>query len=405
MSQDRVSKAVVVLLALGISALFLAMIWPFLMAILMAGIFAGLAHPLFSRLRTVFRGRRHLASLATLAILAVMMVLPLTLLGSLLVAQTLDLSQSVALWLKENLEQPEARAAALEQLPFHDYLEPHWNILAKQAGQATAALSKALVEGLSSVTLGAVNFVFLSFVFLYSLYFFLMDGDRLLARILYYLPLQTQDERLLLERFTSVTRATLRGSLLIAILQGTLAGIAFAVAGIPNAVFWGSVMAILSTIPNVGAALVWVPAAGILVIQGHTATGLVLAAFCALVVGSLDNILRPILVGKDTKMHELLIFFSTLGGIFMFGFPGLFIGPVIASLFVSIWEIYGVEFADVLPDVDAVFAGQRIVRPGTDAALTELPGEPGTKAPAGPEHPEGDGVTAASSDKRDSSPD
>lgn len=355
MTQDTVNKAVVLLLALGISALFLALIWQFLMAILLAGIVAGLAHPLYARLDGLFRGRRQLAALATLSILAVIMVLPIALLGSLLVAQTLDLSQSVAFWLKENLDDPQARAAFLQGLPFQELLAPHWNALAKQAGEATLGMSKALVEGLSSVTLGAVNFLFLTFVFLYSLFFLLMDGHRLLRRILYYLPLNTRDERMLLERFTSVTRATLRGSVLIAILQGTLAGIAFAVAGIPNAVFWGSAMAILSTIPNVGAALVWVPATGVLFIQGHTTTAIALGAFCALVVGSLDNVLRPILVGKDTKMHELLIFFSTLGGIFLFGFPGLFIGPVIGSLFVSIWEIYGVEFADVLPDVDSLF--------------------------------------------------
>ena len=354
MTQDTVNKAVVLLLALGISALFLAMVQQFLLAILLAGIFAGLAHPLFRRLQALFGGRRRLAAGATLMILAVMVVLPLALLGSLLVAQTIDLSQSVGAWLKENLENPEARSALLASLPFHDQLAAHWTTLVKQASEATAGLSKALVGGVSSVTLGMVSFIFLTFVFLYSLYFFLLDGRALLARILYYLPLNARDERLLLERFVSVTRATLRGSVLIAVLQGTLAGIAFAVAGIPNAVFWGSVMAILSTIPNVGAALVWVPAAGILLLQGHTTTGIALAAFCALIVGSLDNVLRPILVGKDTKMHELLIFFSTLGGIFMFGFPGLFIGPVIASLFVSIWEIYGVEFADVLPDVDAV---------------------------------------------------
>jgi predicted PurR-regulated permease PerM len=282
----------------------------------------------------------------------------------------------VGAWLKENLENPEARSALLASLPFHDQLAAHWNTLVKQASEATAGLSKALVGGVSSVTLGMVSFIFLTFVFLYSLYFFLLDGRALLARILYYLPLNARDERLLLERFTSVTRATLRGSLLIAILQGTLAGIAFAVAGIPNAVFWGALMAILSTIPNVGAALVWVPAVGVLIVQGDTTTGLGLAAFCALVVGSLDNVLRPILVGKDTKMHELLIFFSTLGGIFMFGFPGLFIGPVIASLFVSIWEIYGVEFADVLPDVDEVLRDQPVGPMGPDGLASDSSPDP-----------------------------
>jgi predicted PurR-regulated permease PerM len=397
MTQDTVNKAVVLLLALGISALFLALIWPFLMAILLAGIFAGLAHPLFLRLEGLFGGRRHLASLATLLILALMVVLPLALLGSLLVAQTLDLTQSVALWIKEHLNEPVARTELLQRLPFHDLLAPHWNTLAKHASEATAGLSKALVEGLSSVTLGAAKLLFLTFVFLYSLYFLLMDGHRLLARILYYLPLNARDERLLLERFTSVTRATLRGSLLIAILQGGLAGIAFAVAGIPNAVFWGSVMAILSTIPNVGAALVWVPAAAILIIQGDTTSGIALAAFCALVVGSLDNVLRPILVGKDTKMHELLIFFSTLGGIFLLGFPGLFIGPVIASLFVSIWEIYGVEFADVLPEVGAVSGGHSAPNGQTGTSPTTPDTDLGVKGPTTIVEAQDDGAAATPS--------
>ena len=155
----------------------------------------------------------------------------------------------------------------------------------------------------------------------------------------------------MLDKFTSVTRATLKGSLLIGIMQGGLAGIAFAVAGIDNAVFWGTVMAVLSVIPSIGSALVWGPACVILMMQGSVGTGVGLLAFCAIVVGSLDNLLRPILVGKDTRMHELMIFFGTLGGIMMFGISGIFIGPLIASLFVTIWELYGVAFADFLPEV------------------------------------------------------
>jgi predicted PurR-regulated permease PerM len=186
------------------------------------------------------------------------------------------------------------------------------------------------------------------------MFFFQMDGDKLMRRMLYYLPLKSNDEHLMLEKFTSVTRATLKGTLLIGILQGGLAGLAFWVVGIDNAVFWGTVMAVLSIIPSVGSALVWIPAVIILIAQGHVGAGIGLGLFCGLVVGSLDNILRPILVGKDTKMHELLIFFGTLGGIFMFGISGIFIGPLIASLFQTIWEMYGVAFASVLPDVDEV---------------------------------------------------
>ena len=138
---------------------------------------------------------------------------------------------------------------------------------------------------------------------------------------------------------------------MIGILQGGLAGTAFAVAGIDNAVFWGTIMAVLSVIPSVGSALVWIPASIILIMQGSVAGGVGLLAFCGVIVGSLDKVLRPILVGKDTKMHELMIFFGTLGGIMMFGIPGIFIGPVIASLFVTVWELYGTAFSDYLPEV------------------------------------------------------
>ncbi len=370
MNQDSVSKAVVLLLALGISALFLTMVQQFLMALFLAGVFSALTRPLFLRLTDLFGGRRPLASLATLALMAVMVLIPLILLAGVLVSQAVDVSQALSLWFKETLREPGAFADLLARLPFYDQLSPHWGKLAAQVGEATGAMSKFAVEGLSSLTLGAVNLIFMTFVFLYSMYFLQLDGDKLIERFLYYLPLKTSDERMMLEKFTSVTRATLRGSLLIGLLQGTLAGIAFAVAGIPNAVFWGSVMAVMSTIPNVGAALVWVPGAVILGAQGQIGTAIGLAAFCGLVVGSLDNVLRPILVGKDTKMHELMIFFSTLGGIFMFGFPGIFIGPVIASLFISIWEIYGVEFADCLPDVESIMDGLRDGRAEEVDALT-----------------------------------
>jgi len=128
-----------------------------------------------------------------------------------------------------------------------------------------------------------------------------------------------------------------------------LAGAAFAVVGIPSAVFWGLIMVVLSIIPAVGSALVWVPAALVLAVSGHVVKGVGLALFCGVVVGSLDNLLRPALVGKDTRMHELMIFLGTLGGIMMFGVVGFIIGPIVAALFLTVWEIYGESFRDILP--------------------------------------------------------
>jgi predicted PurR-regulated permease PerM len=206
-----------------------------------------------------------------------------------------------------------------------------------------------LVNSLSAGAIGTVNFIFMFFVFLYVSYFFLIDGKLLLDRILLYLPLEDMKEQRLLDRFTSVTRATLKGTALIGVLQGTLAGIAFAVVGIEAAVFWGTVMTVLSIIPAIGSALVWVPAAIILAAGGSYLKAIGLTLFCGLIVGSLDNVLRPRLVGKDTQMHELMIFFGTLGGIAMFGLIGFIVGPIIAALFVTIWEIYGEVFKEFLP--------------------------------------------------------
>ena len=155
-------------------------------------------------------------------------------------------------------------------------------------------------------------------------------------------------------------------------------------------------MAVLSVIPSIGSALIWFPAAVVLIMGGQVAAGIGLMAFCGVVVGSLDNVLRPILVGKDTRMHELMIFFSTLGGIFMFGITGIFIGPLIASLFITVWELYGIAFADYLPEVylgkpgDAEAAAEAIAK---DEAANVFPDEIDEPAPAD------DGTGAAAEDE------
>jgi predicted PurR-regulated permease PerM len=183
------------------------------------------------------------------------------------------------------------------------------------------------------------------------MFFFLMDGKYLLEKILYYLPLEDDEEQRMLAKFTEVTRATLKGTAVIGMLQGGLAGLAFVVVGIQAAAFWGTIMAVLSIIPGIGSALVWLPASIILIAGGHYAKGAGLAIFCGVIVGSVDNFVRPRLVGKDTEMHDLLILFGTLGGILMFGIVGIILGPIIAALFTTIWEIYGEAFREYLPQV------------------------------------------------------
>jgi len=155
-----------------------------------------------------------------------------------------------------------------------------------------------------------------------------------------------------------VTRATIKGTLLIGIIQGTLAGIGFWVAGIDGAAFWGTVMAVLSVVPGIGAALVWVPAVIYLFIVGHSLAATLLLAWCAAGVGTIDNMLRPKLVGKDAKMPDLLILLGTLGGLFFFGPIGFIIGPLVCGLFLTVWDIYGATFKDVLPPVYDLQSGK-----------------------------------------------
>jgi predicted PurR-regulated permease PerM len=152
-------------------------------------------------------------------------------------------------------------------------------------------------------------------------------------------------------QFASITRATIKGTLVIGIIQGALAGIAFWIAGIEGAAVWGTIMTILSIIPGIGSALVWVPAAIILFITGQHLTAILLAAWCAAVVGTVDNFLRPVLVRRDAKMPDLLILIGTLGGLFLFGLIGFIVGPIVCGLFLTVWDIYGTTFREVLPPV------------------------------------------------------
>jgi predicted PurR-regulated permease PerM len=365
MSHKDFNKVFVLILFLLISAVFLAMIWQFLLTIIMAGIFSSLCYPLYRRLERWFGGRRSLAAGVTLFLIVFGILVPLTGFLGLVTAEAINVGETVKPWIQRQVTDPPSLSETLKSLPFYESLLPYRQAILTKAGELVGRLSSYLINSLSAVTVMTVQFLFMTFIFLYTMFFFLVDGKRILKAILRYLPLKPEDEERMLDKFTSVTRATLKGVAVIGILQGVLAGAAFAVVGIPGAVFWGTVMTVFSIIPGVGAPLIWVPAVIILATSGNYGQAIGLALFCGLVVGSVDNLLRPRLVGKDTRMHELLIFFGTLGGIIMFGPAGVIIGPIIAALVVTVWEIYGLAFGDVLP-ADS----------GSPAGGQPAPGEP-----------------------------
>ena len=349
MNTSLASKSVLLMLLAIITVVFLSMIKAFLMAVLLASIFSSLTQPIYQRLLSRFGGRAPAASILTLLLIVLVIILPLGLLLGIVTGEAIKVGNAVTPWVQDKLTNPDQIMVWLQNQPFYDRIAPYQSDILTKAGEMVGLFSKFLINSLSAATTGTVQFLFMLMIMLYSMYFFLIDGHKLVDLMLYYLPLEDKEERRLLEKFSSVTRATLKGTAAIGALQGGLAGIAFAAVGVPSAVFWGAIMVVMSIIPGIGTALVWVPAAVILIAGGHLAKGIFLAVFCGLVVGSVDNFLRPRMVGKDTELPDLLILLATMGGILMFGALGLIIGPIVAALFVTIWEIYGVVFQDVLP--------------------------------------------------------
>jgi predicted PurR-regulated permease PerM len=245
---------------------------------------------------------------------------------------------------------------------------PSQEQLLQQVGTAAKTAAAYLVSFASRMTATTAAFLLNLFVMLYAMFFFFRDGHKILERIFYYTPLSDEDETRMLTQFASITRATVKGTLVIGVIQGALAGIAFWVAGIEGAALWGTIMTILSIIPGIGAPLVWVPVVIFLYVNGHYLTAALLLVWCGAVVATIDNFLRPVLVGRDAKMPDLLILIGTLGGLFLFGPIGFIVGPIICGLFLTVWDIYGTTFKEVLPPVESFrpFAKGAIRREGSD---------------------------------------
>ena len=358
-SGRKFRTAFVLLLVAAVTVLFLAVTWPFLKALLLGALLAGLFRPLYRWMTRRLGGRRALGSIVTLLTLFILVIGPISAFLGVVVQQALQVSEHAIPWAQQLV-------GSASTFNAHDWLVQRFPALAshipsqEQLVQSVGAAAKAagglLVAGVSEFTAGTAAFLLNLFVMVYAMFFFFRDGEKIIEKIFYYMPLSHADETLMLQRFSSITRATVKGTLVIGVIQGTLAGLAFWAAGIGGAAFWGTIMAILSIVPGIGPALIWVPAVIYLFINGQTLAGTLVLAWCAAVVGTVDNILRPILVGKDAKMPDLLILVGTLGGLFLFGAVGFIVGPIVCGLFLTVWEIYGATFEDILPPVKSLRA-------------------------------------------------
>ncbi len=310
---------------------------PFLYPIFWAAIIAVMFHPLYEKM-VVRMKNKSLASFSIILLVLLLLIIPLAIVVTLLIAQSFDLYTNIS---SRDLEADiNALFRQLDSTAFHPFVErartdwpQHISSFGKQASLFT-------FNSLKSITQNSLNFLFMFFLMLYTLFYFFKDGGRMLRRIMHLSPIGDVYEEMLYSRFTSVARATLKGTLIIGGIQGFLGGLLFWITGIEGALIWGVIMTMFSVIPAVGSFVIWLPAGIIMLALGNTWQGVTILLVGSCIISVIDNLLRPPLIGKDIEMHPLLVLFSTLGGIFIFGISGFIIGPIIAALYIAVMSIY-----------------------------------------------------------------
>ena len=349
MNPPTLQRAVFLLLLVVVTAAFLWVLTPFFGAVFWAVSMALLFNSTFRALLRRLGGRRNLAALLTLLLIVLIVVLP-TVLISLSAANEIS-----ALVARVSAGDINFRSYAQQVLA----ARPQWltDLMARfdmidtqgmveKFSNALLARGQAITSQALSIGQNALIFVVNLTVMLYLLFFFLRDGDQLSRMIRDAVPMERVHTHYLTAKFATVVRATIKGNVVVALAQGALGGLAFWALGIRGAVLWGSIMALLSLLPAVGAALIWGPVALYFLATGAVWQGVALLAWGMLAVGMVDNLLRPILVGKDTKLPDYVVLLTTLGGISLFGISGFVIGPTIAALFMAAWALFAREKAE-----------------------------------------------------------
>lgn len=327
------------------SLAFVWLIQDFAQPLFWAAILAILFYPLYRWWLRTLGHRASLAAAVTLLVIIVMVILPLGLLGLAVTREAAGLYEGIA----AGEIDVQAPIRLIERtLPMVAEYLTRFGIDGQRISQglSSAAVTTSRFVASQALTIGqdAFRFSVLFFLMLYLLFFFLRDGHRLIAAVMYALPLGHEREHHLLEKFADVSRATIKGTLVVGLVQGTLGGLLFWILGLKAAVFWGVIMTLLSLLPAVGSALIWGPAAIILFATGQIVKGSILLAAGILVIGLVDNFLRPMLVGRDTQIPDYLILLATLGGLTVFGLSGFVIGPIIAALFLAVWDMFAQEY-------------------------------------------------------------
>lgn len=330
-------------LVILVTIAFAAVLEPFFAAVLWGVIVAILFWPIQQRIAARMPGHRNSAALITLLLIIAIVIIPAIFLVFALIQEAAHFYaqiQSGQIDFARMFSQMQAALpgwahSVLRRFGLSNFDAARITVTRGLTSSFRTWAGQALLIGQS-----AFSFVIALGVMLYLAFFLLRDGDRLSQRFADAAPLRQHQREALLSRFVIVIRATVKGSLVVAIVQGVLGGLIFWVVGIQGALLWGVLMGAFSLLPAIGAAIVWGPVALYLFATGAIWQGVVVVASGAIIIGSVDNVLRPILVGRDTRIPDYVVLISTLGGIELFGFNGIVIGPVIAALFIATWNIF-----------------------------------------------------------------
>jgi len=343
--QARLEKNSFLLALVGVSILFLFLLWPFWGAIFWACLIGLIFAPLYQRLLNIGKPKPNLAAAISLLICFVMGILPaLFVIGSFFRegANLYQRLKSGDFDFSSQIEQIQTAFPIIKSFLARFNLDIEQ--IQAQLSDVALAGSGLIAQNALQFGQGTVQFIVAISLMLYVAFFMLRDGEQLVAVLVRALPLGDEREYLLFNKFAEVARATVKGNLLVAAVQGFLGGLIFWILDIRGAFLWGVVMTLLAMIPVVGAGLIWGPVALYLFSIGEATQGIILVVYGAVVIGLADNILRPLLVGRDTKLPDYLVLLSTLGGFAVFGLNGFVLGPMVAVLFIAFWEIFTREF-------------------------------------------------------------
>lgn len=318
---------------------FFTIMQPFFYSLFWAAILASIFYPFYKWLNQKIKSD-NLSSTLTLVLIFFIIVLPLIGIGTLVAKEAFDLYGKAAGNSNQINNMVQTALQWIEQNPYTKQWHIDQSFLTQKIVEFYQSVTGFLLESAKTITQNSLIFTVMFFIMFYALFFFVRDGENFLKKLMHLCPLGDRYEKILYNKFTSTVRATIKGSLTVGLIQGVLGWAMFAVARVEGALIWGMLMVLLASIPGVGSYFIWLPVAILMLLTGKIGAGVGMILFGTLVIGTVDNFLRPVLVSKDSQMHPLLVLFSTLGGIVVFGISGFIIGPVIASLLLAFWEMY-----------------------------------------------------------------